>query len=203
MNQIKYHNRWVALQVRRRHESNVFGYLSHGGYEVLLPRRRRCKSCSEECNGEVLFPGYLFCRFDAHNQFRILTAPGFVRFVGFGNHIPTLEQHELDGLRILGECTSCLRSAPPFQQGAPVRITSGPLTGILGHYVRSGKKGSLFVSVTLLNRSVRVELSDSDVVQLASNEEFQHRQGLSFDPAWAVGLPQVVQNPVGAQPSAS
>ena len=168
MNQLKHHNQWIALQVRLRNESHACSYLVRNGYEALLPRHRRCKHCPSGCNGEVLFPGYLFCRFDAHNQCRMMTAPGFIRFVGFGNNVPTLEQHEIHNLRIAGACNHCLRCAPLLKEGASVKIVGGPLSGVRGLYVRSGKKGNLVLSVSLLGRSVYVELSDADMLHLAS-----------------------------------
>jgi len=170
MNLAKHNDRWIALQVRQRKEGQVSDYLLRNGYEALLPRRHRCKRCSEKCSGEVLFPGYLFCRFDAQNRCRIVTAPGFIRFVGFGDTIPTLKQHELDNLRILEECSPCRHGTPLLEEGSPVKIVSGPLTGLRGIYVRTGKKGRLVLTVSLLGRSVSVELSDADVLQFASDE---------------------------------
>ena len=59
--------RWFALQVRTRWESSTAVLLSGKGYETLLPTYQTKK----RWNGKVkqasapLFPGYVFCQFDA------------------------------------------------------------------------------------------------------------------------------------------
>ena len=59
--------RWFALQVRTRWENSTAVLLSGKGYQTLLPTYQTKK----RWNGKVkqmsapLFPGYVFCQFDA------------------------------------------------------------------------------------------------------------------------------------------
>ena len=78
--------RWFALQVRTRWESSTAVLLSGKGYETSLPTYQTKK----RWNGKVkqasapLFPGYVFCQFDAFKRLPILITPGVISVVGRG-----------------------------------------------------------------------------------------------------------------------
>src|SRR5260370_35756929 len=85
---------WYALQLRTRWESSTAALLSGKGYQTFLPtlktlRRGRGKSC--EVNAP-LFPGYVFCRFDALKRLPVLLTPAVITVVGRGR-IPIPAEH--------------------------------------------------------------------------------------------------------------
>jgi transcription antitermination factor NusG len=166
---------WFALQVRSRRESLVADYLGGKGYELFLPLQRSRRQWTDRIKDvEVpLFPGYLFCQFDPQNRLPILKTPWVIRVVGF-NHIPTpVEDAEINAIRTL------VASGVPSQQcsylgiGDIVRIESGPLRGLKG--VLSNFKGNrrLVVSITLLQRSVAVEIDSALVTPECSGQALE------------------------------
>jgi transcription antitermination factor NusG len=156
---------WFALQVRARHEKNIGEMLRGKGYDPLLPlyKCRRRWSNRYKMLELPLFPGYLFCRFDVHNRLPILKTPGVIHVLGIARTPVPIDDAEIDAIRtIVG---SGLQSQPwPFLQvGAKVRIEYGALCGLEGILLDFKGRHRLIVSVTLLQRSVAVEIDGACV----------------------------------------
>jgi transcription antitermination factor NusG len=154
---------WFALQVRSRRERYVSDHLAGKGYEVFLPIQICRKLWSDRVKKLELplFPGYLFCRFNPDDRLPILKTPWLSQIVGF-NHIPCpIDDGELDAVRTLVQSGAVAKPWPFVAIGEKVRIESGPLRGVIG--ILSGFKGNhkLVVSVTLLQRSVAVEIDSA------------------------------------------
>lgn len=157
---------WFALQVRTRHEPGVAGFLEGKGYEIFLPVYTSRKRWSDRVKKveSPLFPGYLFCRFDPQDRLPILTTPGVIQVVGY-NRLPIpVEDSEIHAIQTL--VASGLPNQPwPFLSvGDRVRIEAGPLRGCEGLLVEFKGNHRLVLSITLLHRSVAVEI-DSAFVQ--------------------------------------
>jgi transcription antitermination factor NusG len=94
----------------------------------------------------------------------ILITPGVVRVVGIGGTPYPVDEHEIKALQAIA--LSNLQAEPwsYLNIGQKVRIELGSLAGVEG--ILSGFKGSskLVVSVSLLKRSVAVEIDESWVV---------------------------------------
>ena len=161
---------WFALQVRTRHEMGISDHLQAIGYESFLPLYK-CKKRWSDRIKEVdtpLFPGYIFCRFNSHNWLPVLKSPGVIQIVGY-NRVPVpIDDFEIDAIRTLG--SSGLPNQPwPFPKvGDRVRIESGPLRGLEGMLIEFKNSQRFVVSVTLLQRSVAVELDSSCVTSLCT-----------------------------------
>ena len=154
---------WYALRVKSNCERAASCSLCGQGYEEFLPTyqsQRRGKNGRRDIQ-LPMFPGYVFCRLDIQNRLPILKTPGVVHIVGFGNNFIPLAEHEIETVRTI--VNSELTGAPwPFLQvGQQVRIVRGPLEGIEGIILRFKNSFRLIVSVTLLQRSVAVEIDGS------------------------------------------
>jgi transcription antitermination factor NusG len=105
-----------------------------------------------------LFPGYMFCRFDVHNRLPILKTPGVILIIGIARTPVPIGNAEIDAIRTIVD--SGLQSQPwPFLQiGARIRIEHGALSGLEGILLGPRGRHRLIVSVTLLQRSVAVEI---------------------------------------------
>ena len=156
---------WFALQIRTRHEMNVADYLQGKGYEWFLPlykTRRRWSDRVKEVSSP-LFPGYLFCRFNPHDRLPILKTPGVTQIVGY-NHVPVpVDEQEIEAIRRL--IASGLPNFPCafLQVGSKVRIEAGALRGLEGILTELKGKRRLVLSITLLQRSVAVEIDSGAV----------------------------------------
>jgi len=157
---------WFALQVRARHEVGVANFLSGKGYEPFVPlyQSRRRWSDRIKVVDAPLFPGYLFCRFDINNRLPILTTPGVIQIVGFNRMPVPVDEAEIGAIQSLVASGFPSQPWPFLHAGDRVQIDSGPLRGLEGILVELKGSHRLIVSVTLLQRSVAVEI-DSALVK--------------------------------------
>ena len=169
---------WFALQVRGRRELAVAEYLRDQGYEWLLPLYR-CKKRWSDRIKEVespLFPGYLFCRFDPLWRLPILKIPGVIRIVGNNRQPVPVDQQEIASIRTLMASGARNQPWPFLEVGDKVRIESGPLSGLEGLLVEFRGSHRLVLSVTLLQRSVAVELHSAVAKPLRPSPNLKERR---------------------------
>jgi transcription antitermination factor NusG len=153
-------DQWFALRIKPQREKIVASALRSKGYEEFLPLyrcRRRWSDRIKEMD-LPLFPGYVFCRFDVHSRLPILVTPGVLLIVGVGKTPSPVDDSEIAALQSIVK--SGLQAEPwPFLKiGQRVRIEHGSLEGVEGILVAIKKPYRLVVSVTLLQRSVAVEI---------------------------------------------
>jgi transcription antitermination factor NusG len=156
---------WFALQVRTRHEMAVAEHIRGVGFEEFLPLNKCRKHWSDRVK-EVespLFPGYLFCRCDPQNRLPILKIPGVIKIVGNNRQPIPVDEAEISAIQTL--VTSGIPNQPwPFLEvGERVRIEAGPLRGLEGVLVELRGSRQLILSVTLLQRSIAVEMDAAAV----------------------------------------
>ena len=163
---------WFALQVRTRHESGVSNYLDNQGYESFLPLYKCRKRWSDRVK-EVetpLFPGYLFCRFDPQDRLPIMKTPGVMQIVGV-NRVPVpVDEVEINAIQTLVASGIPNQPWPFLQVGEKVRIESGSLRGLEGILMDFKGTQRLVLSITLLQRSVSVEIDSAFVSSTASSQ---------------------------------
>jgi transcription antitermination factor NusG len=159
---------WYALHVRPRFENTVEMQLEGKGYEVFLPTYEAKRRWSDRVKTLVqpLFPGYVFCSFDVGARLPILTTPGVNSIVGIGKVPVPVDPQEISAIRSV--INSGISSYPCdyIRDGESVRVESGPLEGLTGIVQRSKNSDRLIVSLTLLMRSVSVEIDRSWVKRL-------------------------------------
>jgi transcription antitermination factor NusG len=161
---------WFALQVRVRYEEGVADHLEGKGYELFLPLYKCRKRWSDRVK-EVeapLFPGYLFCRLNPQDRLPILKTPGMIQIVG-SNRIPTaVDEEEIRAIQAMVASGIPNHPWPFLATGDRVRIESGPLNGLEGILVEFKGNHRLVLSVTLLQRSVAVEIDSAFVSSMRS-----------------------------------
>lgn len=154
---------WFALRVRPRAEKVVADALRSKGYEEFLPLHLERRRWSDRiANVEMpLFPGYVFCRFDVQHRLPILTTPGVLLVVGIGKTPEPIDAAEIDSLRVVVDSRLKLQAWPYLHIGQRIQIIGGPLTGAEGILLSVKNQNRLVVSVTLLQRSVAVEIPEN------------------------------------------
>jgi len=151
---------WFALRVKSRSEKLVATMVYHKGFEQFLPLYQCRRRWSDRFKAVELplFPGYVFCRLYPKDRLPLLTIPGVLHFVGIGKIPLPIDEAEIASIQ--AAIGSGMRAEPwPFlNAGQRVRIEGGPLAGLEGILVRERGQHRVIVSVTLLRRSVAVEV---------------------------------------------
>ena len=174
---------WFALQVRTRNEAGVAEQLSGRGYERFLPLYKVRKRWSDRIK-EVdapLFPGYLFCRFDPQDRLPILKTPGVMQIVGFKNGPVPVDESEIQALLTVIAAGAPHQPWPLLTAGDRVRIESGPLLGLEGILTEVRRSHRLVLSVTLLQRSVAVEIDSALVAAIDPPKRRQSKQSNALE----------------------
>ena len=165
---------WYALQVWSRKEPAVFAHLQGLGYECFLPTYKSRRQWSDRVKEleQPLFPGYLFSRFDFHNRRGLVMAPGVIQIVGNGKTPLPVAADEIERLQIAVAAENGRQPWPYIEVGERVRVTHGALRGVEGILINIKGSHRVVLSVSLLQRSVAVEVDLSWVT--AMEKEKRH-----------------------------
>lgn len=152
---------WYALRIQSRLGTVASTTLRGKGYQEFLPlycSRRRWSDRIKEIE-LPLFPGYLFCRFDVSDRLMpILTTPGVIGIVGAGRTPVPLDDEEIEAVRAILRSGLAAQPWPLLSVGSKVYLERGPLAGVEGIITNTDKVYRLVVTVSLLQRSVAVEI---------------------------------------------
>jgi transcription antitermination factor NusG len=93
----------------------------------------------------------------------VISTPGVVSLVSYGNQPAPIDEIEISSVRAI--LKSGLPVAPHqfLSEGASVRVLHGALEGLQGILVRSKSNYRVVVSVSMLQRSVAVEIDRSSL----------------------------------------
>jgi transcription antitermination factor NusG len=155
---------WFAIQVKNGFELKIESVLKGKGYQALVPTYRMNDAGRSE---RPLFSGYVFCRFDPLVRAPVVTTPGVIRVVGYGKRPAALDDAEMEAVRTVATSNLSARPHSYLKPGQRVRFAEGPLRGFEGDIAQTGNHRYLVVSVSLLQRSIAVEVEPAwlDVAQ--------------------------------------
>ena len=162
-------NDWFALRVRSNCEKVVAASLKGRGYEEFLPLYRKLSRRAGPAK-EIelpLFPGYVFGAFDVNRRLPVLTIPGVLHVVGVGRVPEPIDREEMLAIERFVESGLAVEPWPFLKTGEGVLVERGPLAGLEGILVQIKSSHRLVVSLSLLQRSVAVEIDGVCVRPLA------------------------------------
>ncbi len=159
---------WFAVQLRSRHEFQVFEKLTGAGIETFLPFVEKLRKWKDR-NKLVrfpLFPGYLFVHTDLNHESRltVLKTKGVVRMLGAASGEPVaVPDEQIVSLKQAVDAQLPLDPYPYLKEGERVRIKRGPLAGALGILVQKLERHYLVLSIDILQRSTAITVEATDV----------------------------------------
>ena len=169
---------WFALQVRSRWERSTVKILSGKGYETLLPTYES----ERRWGGRLrmvelpLFPSYVFCRFDVLKRLPILVTPGVIAIVSRGRVPIPVEQAEIAGIQTLVGSGAQAEPWPYLEVGERVRIEDTALRGVEGILLSVKGDRRVVVSVSLLQRSVALEIDRASVSPIRDRSDLREAE---------------------------
>jgi len=112
---------------------------------------------------------YIFCRFNSSAIGKAISTPGVTRIVGFGGQPAEVEVVEITALQLLSQSGLLREPWTYIPNGTLVQVETGPLTGAQGAFCPDDDRRRFVISVTLLQRSVAVQLSENTVISLVED----------------------------------
>jgi transcription antitermination factor NusG len=151
---------WFAVLAKSNREKSASWLLENAGYECYLPTSKFTRKWSDRTKEvEVpLFPGYFFCRIDPSNRLPVLITPGVIQIVGVGKTPIAVPEEEIAAIQRAGKSGLSVMPWPYIEIGQAARIEEGPLRDLTGIVVKIKSGMKLVLSVSLLQRSVAVEI---------------------------------------------
>jgi transcription antitermination factor NusG len=156
---------WYVICTSPRHEKNVYRQLEErtvGSFLPMYASVRRWKDRRKVLD-LPLFPGYVFVRMNAENRLELLRLPGVLGFICFQGKPAPVATSEIQHLQVTLLDPMRVQPHPFLKAGRRVRIRSGALAGVEGIFLRKRDRVRIVLSISLLQRSVAVEIDAEDV----------------------------------------
>jgi transcriptional antiterminator NusG len=155
---------WYAIHTRANFEKIAAAHLEAKGFEQYLPLYGVRKHWSDRVieSNIPLFPGYVFCEFDATCRSRILSTPGVVSIVGFAGKPALIADPEIKAIQKALRSEQRTEPCPYLCEGQLIRVNRGPLSGLRGILIKK-RNWRIVISIEILRRSVAVEI-DPDTI---------------------------------------
>jgi transcription antitermination factor NusG len=162
------HFPWYGIRTRSNHEQIAACVLRGKGYDPYLPlyRPQRIRHYGHRQRETSLFPGYVFCRFDVKKRLPILMTTGVISVLGFGKEPAPIPDDEIEAVKAILFSGLPAEPCAYLQEGQRVRVRNGSLDGLEGILVKKKNHYRVVVSVTLLQRSISIELDGDRLVAL-------------------------------------
>lgn len=159
---------WYGIRTRSNQEKVVAAGLEGKGYKPYVPlyvlhRHRADVLVKSE---HPLFPGYIFCRFDAKKRLPVLMTSGVVSVVGCGREPVAIPDQEIEAVRAVLRSGLPAEVCPYLPEGQRIRVMNGSLEGVEGILVKRKNQSRVVVSVTMLQRSLSVEIDDDRLIAI-------------------------------------
>lgn len=161
---------WFAIRVKSRHEKVVEASLRGKGYETFLPLYHDHRMWgNRRAQVELpLFSGYVFVHLEFQRRLPILQTSGVVQFVCNG-HLPApVDPSELAAIRAISASGLPVAPWPFLEAGQRVQVTEGSLRGVEGVLLQIKNRDRIIVSLSLLQRSVAVELDRAAIIPIGA-----------------------------------
>jgi transcription antitermination factor NusG len=93
-----------------------------------------------------------------------------VKIVGFNGKPAEISVEEIDALQLLMQSNLLREPWKYLSHGTQVQVETGPLAGVQGIiYADDDNKQRLIISVTLLQRSVAIQLDSDTIISVAAD----------------------------------
>ena len=160
MQKIDKSRNWVAIYTKPRHEKTVAFELQKKGHEIYLPLLRVRKKWSDRKKWVEfpLFKSYLFARTFKKDITSLVSTPGLVRVIKFGEKIAIVEDSSIDSIRLMLNGGYNPTSTDYFIKGDPVLVESGPLKGLTGEVIRIDNHNRLLVRIDAIKHSISIDI---------------------------------------------
>jgi transcription antitermination factor NusG len=156
---------WYAAYTSANHEKRVAQQLAWRSVEHFLPVYESVRPWKDRRVRLQLplFPGYVFVRLALRDRLHVLQVPGVARLVGFDGRPTPVTAEDIEAIRACLAGNRDVQPHPYVRCGQRVLVLSGPLAGFSGIVVRQKNRTRFVVSFDVLERSVAVEVDDSDL----------------------------------------
>ena len=109
---------------------------------------------------EPLIRSYVFVKIFPEQYYQVLNTPGAVRYVFFSGKAATIPERQIEILKLItGQSTDAVAIPDTFKPGTMVKVTGGPLTGLVGEMVHRAGKHNVVVRIDHIDHVLSLTIS--------------------------------------------
>ena len=161
---------WHALYVKSRSEKKVLTQLNDLGVEAYLPLITRIRQWSDRKKKveEPLFKSYVFVRSNEKEYIPILNVYGVVKFVTFEHKAVNVPENQIIAIKRYiddyeQDSEDNAIETRDLKKGQLVRITHGPMQGLIGRLESVKDKKRLIVFIEVVGQYLSVNIPRTKV----------------------------------------
>ena len=156
---------WFAVRLREKFRAFAEELFVAQGIEFFSPMIAETHQWSDRRKTVLvpLFAGYVFCRFDPNHHVAILRTLGVIDIVRSGARFCEVDPRELQAIDQALRSQQPVEPLPNLVVGQRVRMGSGPMQNVEGILLESLSHCRLVLSVSMMNRSIAVQVERSQV----------------------------------------
>ncbi len=152
---------WIVVNTHPHKEMSAIANLNNQGFSTYCPLLRKRVRHARRTRDVLrpLFPGYVFVDTQGEHAWRqILSTVGVRSLVRSGDQPSRLDRRFICALRAQEIDGVIVAPTTPYRIGQTVRISDGPLEGVVATIISLDEKDRLVVLMDILSRPVRVQL---------------------------------------------
>ena len=152
---------WYVVYCKSQKEAYAQFHLQSKGLEVFFPRLLLPEASKKHKRIVPLFPNYLFVRLQIFSAeyFYAAWSPGVRRIVSFNGCPAPIDEQIIGFFMQQADQDGIIPARTNLKAGQEVRITGGPLDGLIGIMQEPpDARGRVRILLTLLNRQTNVEV---------------------------------------------
>ena len=174
---------WFAAYTMSRHEKRIASHCERIGIEQFLPLYSCQRSWKNRTTVDLqipLFPNYLFVRLAPQDHGPLMRLPGLLSTIGNAAGPVAIPDADMELLRHMIACKS-IEPHPFMVTGDRVRVTTGPLAGVIGVVQKRGNGLRFIVTLDVIGKSVSLHIDGSALELIAPqpNLPAEHRNAVA------------------------
>lgn len=159
--------KWFVIHTRPKNEKKVYEQINGKGIEAYLPLIETIRYWSDRKKKLMvpLFPGYVFVHGEESERVSAISETyGAIRYVMFQRRFAVITDEEISNIMISLKAPDRVRIEDTMiMVGDLVEITYGIFKGLKGFITQIRGNYKLIVSITELNTTFSVQLSNAEV----------------------------------------
>jgi transcription antitermination factor NusG len=166
-----------------RHEKRIASHCKRIGIEQFLPLYSCQRSWKNRTTVDLqipLFPNYLFVRLAPQDHGPLMRLPGLLSTVGNAAGPVAIPDADMELLRHIIACKT-IEPHPFMAKGDRVRVTTGPLAGVIGVVQKRGNGLRFIVTLDVIGKSVSLHIEGGalELVAPQASPPAEHRNAVA------------------------
>jgi transcription antitermination factor NusG len=163
---------WYAAYTMSRHEKRIAAHCDRIGIEPFLPLCTSQRSWKNRTTVDLqmpLFPNYIFVRLLPQDHGPLMRLPGLLSLVGNASGPVVIPDGDMELLRRIIACKT-VEPHPFMAKGDKVRVTTGPLSGLIGVVLKKSNGLRFIVTLDAIGKSVSLDIDGSALELIAAHD---------------------------------